>query len=304
MNPFHAVLLNSFDGLLSQPKTFLSSSDVTPSSIYWCQVFKSSEWPEIPTIKPNFVLYGTVHANAQDGGIYWGQCDTPQGAGFVESGLIMLGNQAETPWLIRANGKLHLYHHVHRDYNLNGFLVQETRLWSTEGGLLHEDIWEMEGYPLGIYNDDDHTGYCRIHRKNDGVLVAHHLGRQNQNPSKAWVSYSTDEGLTFTRQYQIDTTTGVPSGRFGYSVICPFKYNGIKYGFYAYTSANNQKWVALGKLNEDLLPIEFLKNIIQYPGLSDLQMFKDDNIAYLNIKDSVEGGGKYEQFTYDIRNVA
>lgn len=302
MNPFH-VVLHSNSGTI-QPYIFLRSSDVTPESIYWTQVFKSSEWPEITTVKDYFVLYGTVHANAQDGGIYWGQCDTPQGSGFVESGLIMIGDQAETPYLIKANGKIHLYHHVHRDYNLNGYLVQETRLWSTTGGELHNATWTDEGYPLGIYNDDDHTGYARFFRKADNTIVALHLGRQNQNPAKAWVSHSTDEGLSFTRQYQIDTTQAMPTGgTFGYSVICPFKYNNIQYGFFQYIDPTAKTHIAIAKLDADFLPLEFVKSIYQFDNLSDVQMYLEGNTAYINIKDSTEGGGVYKQFTYNLADL-
>src|SRR5690606_35158952 len=158
---------------------------------------------EIITTKPYFVIYSSDHSTT-GGGIAWAECDDVYFNGFVERGLIISGNQAETPWLVRiptsASGlttdTIFLYYHTVMGEPGNDN-KQQTRLITSTGGLLDTATWTDRGRLVGIYSDDVHTGYCRVFRRDDGTYLANHLTVGGASP-KTYISESTD-GLAFTR---------------------------------------------------------------------------------------------------------
>src|SRR5690606_24837432 len=110
-------------------------------------------------------IYSSDHAPS-GGGIAWGECDDLMGTGFVEKGVIISGNQAETPILLHvplsvsglSEDEVFLYYHTSAGEPGNDG-KQQTRLITCSGGVLHNTQWTDRGRPLGLYNDDSHTGY-------------------------------------------------------------------------------------------------------------------------------------------------
>lgn len=202
--------------------------DVSATSVYWLQGYKSSDWPEITTTKAYFFLWSTDH-DTGSGGIWWGEADDAQLTGFVERGLVHTGYQAETPWLLRVGSAIHLYYHTTTNDPLNVSGVQETHLRTTAGGVMHEAIWTYAGKPLGYVSGEQHLGYARFwHRPGSGDIVAAHV--THGNPSSR-SHYSAGDGTTFTRTEELFYDTAMPPDHL-FSIIMTgthFTYGGQGY---------------------------------------------------------------------------
>lgn len=264
-------------------------------SLYFPQIFKSSDYPEITTTKAYFVLYSTDHDASIGGKIAWGQFDSFSGNslfGFVESGIIKSGFQAETPFLIRiptsesglATETLFLYYHTdNTDPDNAGF--QQTHLMTTTGGLLHTATWTDRGKVLGIIGDENHTGYLRIHKRGVNDYVAIHLSKAG-DPGQAKYSTSTN-GLAFTRQSIVERTLNMPSGAiFARIDIFPFMKESILHGFIIYTIAS-KKYLALVTLDTNYLPLVFKKILFSKTNLRSLGLHIEGEIAYILYKEGI-----------------
>ncbi len=305
MNPFnHALIVEN----IQKDRLFMSPYNVSPKSLYWVQVLKSSEWPEITTTKDYWVLYGTVHSTPEEGMIVWGECDTPTGDNFVERGIIKQGEQVETPWIVRVSSgiqggadKIALFFHVHDGFNGEGNFVQQTQLWTTTGGELHTATYTDRGFVLGLVDNDDHTGYLRVwFSTNLGLYVGWHLGRQSSS-GDGHVDISTSPDLiNWTRFERIGNTLNMPSGGIFDAIHqYPFNYNGTRYSFIDYKDAEGD-FVALMTVDDYQRPVQFIKKIFPFNDLHDVSAHIEGDTAYIMVKTSIELGEPVYQFTYDL----
>lgn len=265
--------------------------DFTPTaldSLYWPQIYKSSDWIEFSTTKPYFTIYSSDHSTT-GGGVAWGECDDMFGNGFIERGLIVSGNQAETPWLVRVPSSISgiteevfLYYHTSSGESGNDG-KQQTRLITTSGGAaLHLCEFTDRGRPLGIFNDDVHTGYCRVRINSNNKLIAQHLTVGGSNP-KFYTSISND-GLMFTRL--INTTSLLVDGmNYFKNEISVFMWNGNVYGFIGIRFGGLTK-IGIAKLDDNFLPESIVLESIdnKYYDIRAMTVNIEENIAYIKFK--------------------
>jgi len=246
------------------PAPVLYSSDTSKGSFYWARVMKSSDYPEFTITKPYWVLYSTDHATTGNDGVFWGEMDDLDFNGFVEGGLIVSGNQSETPWLIRTpTGKSGDTFKIY--FQQVGGIGQETRLITSNGGAApHLSTWTLQvDRPIQAQSGDDHTGYVRVYDRGTD-LIATHLAKSTA-PIIQRTSISTDGGLNFTNLAVYDgTATNMPAGKkYQQETMHPFTYNATLYAIAIIdnTSDNANRRLGLITLNANYLANTFVKYI-------------------------------------------
>lgn len=188
--------------------------DTLVPTLLWFNAYKASDFPEVICNKKYFFMYGTDHSTG-DGAIGWGEGNELNGADFEELGIIIEGYQSETPFLFRVNDdllgeKIYFYFHTMKSEPGNSNL-QQTRLLTTTGGLLHTAVWNDRGRPLGLVSGENHTGYCKVYNHPTDLFRAVHLSKGGMSAEyKFSISASADD-LT-TRDGIIDLQTHMPSG--------------------------------------------------------------------------------------------
>lgn len=215
-------------------------SQTPDTSIHWPLIYKSSEWPEVTTTKDYFIIWSTAHSGSA-GGLYWGEMDAPDMSGFVYNGLIISGDQAETPQLVRvpvaksglpAGEELFLFYHTDASETGNGG-IQQTRLQTSTGGVLHTATWNDRGRPMGLQAGWDHTGYCRVfYRPNSDDYIAFHLADigGETGGGDAWYEQYSNDGLNWTLGRRItDSQYGYTHAMNTIPFILPISYNGSDY---------------------------------------------------------------------------
>ncbi|TXK52400.1 hypothetical protein FVR03_01400 [Pontibacter qinzhouensis] len=293
----------------------LRVSDVTSPSLYWLQAHKSYDWPEITTTKPYFFLWSTDHHTGVPrnvlGQVWWGEADAPDLTGFVERGMLFIGEQIETPWLARGlNGLLHLY--THRETPSFGTSFQQTKLYTTTGGILHQATWTDRGYVLGLVtaNQDNHTGYCRVwekHPENPAYAgpdkyIAHHLTKSIL-PIAQYYSISPD-GIAWARREQSDAllSVGMPSGyTFSMEQCGIFRRSGQNYA--VGIRSGSTKHICIIKLDADLRPMEFVRDLTDHMSsdlLSILNVYFEGTTAHIYFKGTTVpvSAGRFEPYNY------
>ena len=246
------------------PAPVLYSGDTSKGSFYWTKVMKSSDYPEFTITKPYWVLYSTDHATTGNDGVFWGEMDDLDFNGFVEGGLIVSGNQSETPWLIRtpsgkAGDTFKLY------FQRLGGIGQETRLITSNGGAApHLSTWTLKvNRPIQVQSGDNHTGYVRVYDRGTD-LIATHLAKSTV-PIIGRTSISTDGGLNFTNLAVYDgTATNMPTGKkYIQETMYPFTYNATLYAITIIKNISDSANRRLGliTLNSNYLANTFVKYI-------------------------------------------
>ena len=294
-------------------KIVFTVADTALSSLFWPHVYKSSDWPEITTSKPYFVLYSTDHSTGA-GGIYWGEMDDPEFTGFVELGKIIDGNQAETPWLSRkptsesglTTDTIFLYYHTY-GHDPSAPSNQETQLITTTGGALHLATWTTQAKPLGLVPGENHTGYLRDWKRGVGDYIAHHVYNGTDNQGGKVSSSST--GLSYVREIQFNATEAMGAGEFyERQTLTVFTRNSTLYSFLKYTDSLGDTHVGLVKLEEDYyLPIKFLASIVSFPDLRDVRVYIEGDLAYIYMKAGLaadmDNSEPFQLFKYNLTNV-
>ena len=259
MTPFHHALLNS-TAIIPQHHAeiydaeikLVQGTDTAIAGFYFFQAYKTSNFSSVVCDKDYFFLYSTHHAPA-DGAIYWGRGDNLDLSDFQEVAIIKSGNQSETPYLIEIGGTLFFYYHTAGGEAGNDS-KQQTRLMTSPGGAeLHLMTWTDQGRPLGIVGDENHTGYLKVYQRGANDYVGTHIGKSGL-PQPWKISVSID-GLTFTREADIDTITGIESGfYFKPSEGTYFDYNGEQWWIGTIqpreSSFKNDKKMILAKSDE------------------------------------------------------
>jgi hypothetical protein len=270
----------------------ISATSVTTDTVIFPIIHRSSDWPELTTTKPYFIVYSTDHDQI-NGGIWWGEMDTPEGLNFIERGKIDVasGYQPESPFLYRADtaltgftGEILLACHT---YNEPGHTIaQETRLFSTTGGAeLHLCTYTDQGRPITPQGDDSHTGYLVVLNPGEATLVGHH-NVKGGTPGTSGVSTSTNGGASWTRQVAAwDLTQGMPAG---YTLkdrprIFPFIVDGVQYGIVNYFNINdaNDNYLGVFTLDSLYMPIALVKTITGEAGAYDGKMYREGDIGYI-----------------------
>lgn len=277
---------------------------VSIDSLYWPQVFKSSENPWATTSKKYFVFYSTDHDIA-DGGIYWGEMDSPFFTGFVERGLIKDGSQTETPWVITIPEEersiaesVFLFYHTSEN-------TQMTRLITSNGGVLHNINWTNRGSVYNIEPTDTHLGYTKVYRRGFQDYVAIHSVASGGVRA---VSYASDPSEIFQRQYIIDQYTAInipANSKFAAMEGLTFDYNSelYKIGLRNLTDGSGDKFIALYKANNDFFESEYLTDITTSLG-SRMSAYKEGNYVYCYHKagDNSNIDEPYHCFVFDLRD--
>jgi len=278
------------------PSPVFYSEDVTNDSVYYPNVMKSVDWPEIATTKAYFVIYSTDHTNSSGGGIYWGEMDAPDFTGFIQRGLIIAGGaQQETPWLIRVptadNGlstdTIFIY------YSLLGS-PQYTKLSTAfgDGTLgLHLMTWTdrvstAQGGVIPPLAGDTHLGYARVYPKLLGsykYVMHHYVG----SGGIRGYSYSND-AINWIRQETVSNTLNLPAGlnedqdqRF------PFSRNGIDYAIIRIQDENftpSVTYLSLVTVSDDKRTVSYIKRITSDIDLRPIHGYKEGNTVYLYTK--------------------
>ncbi len=217
------------------------TGDVTPTSLMFPNVYLSSDFPSLTTTKDYIVLYATEH-DAGDGGCYWGDADNVDLSDLTERGLIIDGDQAETPYLVLRPDDIdgdiiHFTYHPDQGHPDSGG-YQQTRLLTRSGGLLHAAGWTDRGKVLGIVSPpgtEDHTGYLKSYKLGDDSLIGFHAtkgiaGITESTIARYGVSSSVDGRATWTRENSyVDATSYMPYLRSAYNYGIYFEYGGNKY---------------------------------------------------------------------------
>lgn len=286
----------------------LSPADVTHDSLYWPVIYKSSDWPEITTTKDYFVIYSSDHA-AGAGGVYWGQFDNFNGGilnGFVESGLIVGGSQAETPWLMRiptaesglASDTIFLYYHTDTS-DADNAGIQETHLITSTGGTLHTATWTERNQSdgdnvLGVESGETHTGYLRVFKRGVSDYVGLHLAIGG-SPGTFKYSTSTD-GINWVRQGTYSKTANMPvGGEYQPLYVHPFTYNATLYGFIQYME-NSVWYLAIATLDNNYIPSGLEKTIFRYDELRDSEVYIEGDTVRVLYKKGVDNADNLHPF--------
>lgn len=230
MNPFHFALLDS-SPVVQQPVEIYEADsklsaglDTVEDGFYFFRAYLTSNFSNVVNDKNFFFLYSTHHSTT-GGGIYWGKGNDLELSDFVEGGLIVSGDQAETPSLIEIGGTLFLYYHTDSTETGNNSKQQSRLITSPGGAELHLMTWTDQGRPLGIVGDENHTGYLKVYERGINDYVGTHIGKAGL--PQPWKRSVSTDGLTYTREADIDTTTGIETGYFNKpSEGTYFDYNG------------------------------------------------------------------------------
>jgi len=283
--------------ILNSTYTFLNTSPlgslkfttagIALPSIYFPQIVRSSKFPTVTTTKKYIVLYSTDHSpsetstpNAANGAIAWGECDHPNLSGFVERGVIISGYGSETPNLELVSADpdgqtVHLYYHPGTTHPDSGGL-QQTRLITTTGGLLHTATWTDRGKVLGItaYETANyaqvHTGYLVTFKQPDNSFVGVHVVQGwNSNTAtgipKMGISTSIN-GRSWTRiNESIDQTSYMPYFRqFHITRAFYFTRNATQYSVACDTPFDfdwTKTYISIARCDGNFNPLELLGNI-------------------------------------------
>ena len=286
---------------------------IATNDLMWFRPYLASDFPEITCDKKYIFTYSTDHSNT-DGEIWWAKGDNLNGSDLVEQGIIMSGYQSESPFLIRIPAAecgdsevIHLYYQTNAIDPTNAS-KQQTHLITTTGGLLHTATWTQRGKPLGLIDDENHTGYLKVYRLGVGNYKGIHI-RAGAVPQDYVYSTSTN-GRTFTRENAFNKGGFIDIGS---------QYKGItgtiildKYGNNwalmnrvncAFTG-NTQ--MSLIKLDANLQPIKYCKT---FSGLStpitlnrvhgDIEVYIEGYTAYIYWSES----NLIKMAKYDLRNL-
>ncbi|SOC79817.1 hypothetical protein SAMN06296241_1354 [Salinimicrobium sediminis] len=224
MNHFFSALMGASGVVNSTPDPVspdiydyslrLNASNLATNSFYFFRPYRTANYSAVVNDKDFFFLYSRDHdsGNPPPGGLYWGKGNNLDLSDFEEGGLILDGNQAETPILLQLGNTLFLYYHTDTSETGNNG-KQQTRLVTSPGGnLLHLNTWTDEGRPLGIVGTNDHTGYFHPYQRTNDIIGTHIT--KGGLPQPWETSISTDGGYTYTRHEVIDVITGTETGYF------------------------------------------------------------------------------------------
>ena len=233
----------SFSDIETPVEVLEIGTDITPTSLYWLRPHLASDFPSVTCDKTYFWVYGSDH-DIGSGGIYWGKGNNLDMSDFEELGLIISGDQAETPFADFYTGTtnpFHLYYHVDAGAPGSGG-VQRTRVITTTGGLLHTATYTASAGVLGAETGDQHLGYMKYWDVN-GVKKAIHYKTGASLPDNigTWQkSVIASDGFSATRGDLYDVTNGMTEG---YRSLPTFGWF-----FYEY---NRWWWIGIKKPVED-----------------------------------------------------
>lgn len=311
-------------GTISYPVAFnysenpdaFSPANTTGGTLYWPQILKSSEWPEINTTKAYFVLYSTDHDTGA-GYMAWGEFDDFSGNilnGFVERGVIRTGDQPETPYLVRVPTSVSglttdtMFIYFHDQWSGNT-IAQETHLLTCTGGDLHTANFTLYRNILNSQPEDSHLGYFRNIEFDGEKFIGHHSYSATDS-NNAKVSYSFTGVDDWFRADFIDYTENMPAGKGFYkNRIQPIEYDGIKYGVirmfnlpYNPTEASN---ISLVKLDSNLKPFEYLGDILTpNAAVRDIHAYLDGTALKIMLKTSTQSAYKlYSMPASDLASI-
>jgi hypothetical protein len=300
-------------------ETYPITTAITPemtsnSSVYWFRPLLSADYPQFQLTKKYFAFWSTHHdaGNPPLGGIYWGEMDDLLNNGFIEKGLIINGNQHETPFLITIpniesgiSDDLFLYFHPDASHP-DGQSMQQSRLITSSGGESpHLCTWEDKGRILGVAEGNTHTGYLRVYKRNVNDYISIHLTTGGSSP-KFSTSVSTD-GINWTRDKEYVLTQGLPSGSVLHDPhsICPFKYNNILYAMAIVKNASGVKELCVVTLGDDYHVSGFVKVIENTLDYTTIMLRVEGTVAYVY----AQGGTNVNRFEpiylfrWDLRNI-
>lgn len=180
------------------------------------RAYKSEDFPEVTVDTAYFFIYSTDHEDPEKGKCAWGKGNDLNLSDFQEMGTIVSGYQAESPYLIRIPADecgdsevLHFYYHTFKE---PGYTVpQEDRLWTSSGGVLHENIWTDRGrpIPLNTSRGEDHGGYLKLYKRGFKDYVGMHLTKGGLPPEIRFVH--TTDGRNFTQGTIYDIFKDAPA---------------------------------------------------------------------------------------------
>jgi len=304
-----ADFYDEFDALV------ISDLSILPNDIMWFKPYLASDYPELTCDKKYIFIYCTDH-DPSSGEIWWGKGDNLDLSDFVEQGVIVQEYQSESPELIRIPAAecgdsevIHLYYHTDNDDPVNAGL-QQTKLITTTGGVLHTATWTQKGSVLGIVGDENHTGYLKVTKLGvsnyKGVSLTH--GGLPQG-----YSFSTStNGRTWSRENMVKRTVFAPDGyqykmttgdfildKYGYNWwmgnIVPLDFVGSTYFVLIKTDANLQPIEFCDYLNSGIG-----KTIVGNKVFGDIEVYIEGNTANVYWKET----NKIVYAKYDIRNLA
>jgi len=266
--------------------------DIVKSGFYFFKHYETADYQNAACDKKYFFLYSTDH-NIGAGGLYLGKGNNLDLSDFVEVGLIHENYQAETPWYLEMDGISYLYYHTATEDPRNAGL-QQTQLFTYSGppAELHLMSLVAQDQPLGIFGDDNHTGYAKIYDISTNRVIATHI-RKRGLPQPWARSVSTDRGLTFTREEDIDTKTGIETGYFFKpSIGTYFNFNGFQWyiGIIESDAGGSQKMI-VGKSNG----VDY-SSITQKAVIWPLDVLRVHSVK-------IVGTTAYVQFTRDVNSL-
>lgn len=192
-------------------------SSLTSTSVYWFRPYLAADYPEVTCDKTYFFMWSTDHNSS--GGIWWGKGNNLDLSDFTELGQVVASVYSnETPFLMRFSGNaepLSLYYHSDATDPENSG-IQETRLITTTGGLLHTATWTDRGNPLGSEAGDQHLGYFKAWDNGVNKIGIHY--KKGSNNSTGFIgewqySILAADGYSVTRGDLFDVTANIDSGR-------------------------------------------------------------------------------------------
>jgi hypothetical protein len=287
-------------------ETLVGGTDTSLTTIYWIQVYRSADFPEITGLTKDYLFIYSTHHNST-GGCSWGQGDNLDLSDFIEGGVIQSGASQETPFLYRIpaaqagdSEELHFtYHPVNSP--------QQTRLWTSSGGSLtnmtSNGSWTNRGVMLPAPAiATPHTGYAVFREASAGnyEIKSMYDGNVSSQVFKYW---SSTDGRNWTvgdsmNNIVINSTTWTP-GR-----IAPhFIKNGVPYAVgYIKTSSTveSERPIALFKFDANYRNVE----VVHYLGYSSdsptFSVSEDGNTLYIYFITSRTAPNKVFVSTWDL----
>ena len=290
-----------------------ANTDLAAQSIYWFQVYRTSDFPLLTGItKDYFALYSTDH---QIWGAYWGQFDNLDLSDFTEMGkCFTTASSQETPRIYTIGSNLCFFEH----HGVGA--TQQTFLWTSTGGSLTNmdtnGSWTNRGNVFGLHTaalgnqlrgvDESHTGYAVLYKTSPTVWTAYHLVVGGSPTSVVMRMSTSTDGINWTRGDDINLEVAgaenylsqfwnyiieLPSGTYGFGqgrVITPEGDNTNRQ--IAYNLASDFK---SGTLNRFLSATEMRR----------VDYFRDGNTLHVYYSDQREEPNNLYHATIDITNL-
>lgn len=270
-------------------------TDLNVEEVYWFQFQLAVLLPEIDASGYKYIItYSTDHALNENAKIAWGVGNNLDGSDFNYQGIITNKGGPETPIIIRnpdSDKPISIYYH--RKTGSEQFGIQNTKLISTSGGLLHETIYQDNGNPLtpeGLEYLDQHLGYFKPYQLDSinwrGMGFKSQSIRNDNVPVYNWYRTTTDSLDHWKRDGTLDVRSKFEDERFwSYTFGSFFEY--LDHWWWIgntnpsqITNSDNKQWF-ICRATKDLKILDPVLKLTGDTFLNTVSVYVEGDIAHL-----------------------